>query len=198
VIIALQPDGVEVRREQHSAFVPLRWLRDHCTSPAAFDSKTNSRLSLIPLSPDDWTTRDMSVDVDGACLRITWRDGRNSTYSADWLAATVLPDMRNLQLAPGDFLKELPTVWEGRPLLSGVASMSEENFPTVSNNALAHSVGVLRACSHLHRFGAVFIDDLEANETCTRAMIERFGVLRNSMFGDFWTFEANNAMDDLA
>jgi hypothetical protein len=57
---------------------------------------------------------------------------------------------------------------------------------------------MLRACSYLHRFGAVFVDELEANESATRAMIERFGVLRNSMFGSFWTFEANGAMDDLA
>jgi hypothetical protein len=76
--------------------------------------------------------------------------------------------------------------------------LSEENFPTVSNSTLARPSGLLRACSHLHRFGAVFIDELEASEDATRIMIERFGVLRNSMFGSFWTFEANGAMEDLA
>jgi hypothetical protein len=76
--------------------------------------------------------------------------------------------------------------------------MSEGNLPTVSNNALARPSGILRACSFLHRFGVVFIDDLEASEIATRSMIERFGVLRNSMFGSFWAFQADSAMDDLA
>lgn len=76
--------------------------------------------------------------------------------------------------------------------------MSEGNLPTVSNNALARPSGILGACSFLHRFGVVFIDDLEASEIATRSMIERFGVLRNSMFGSFWAFQADSAMDDLA
>jgi hypothetical protein len=198
VFITLQSDGVVVCRSQHTAFVPLRWLRDHCTSPHAYDAKTNSRLSPIPLSAHDWAARDIAVDSDGAHLRITWRDGRKSTYSAGWLAATVLPKTHSSQLSPVDFLKESPILWEGQPLLSAVASMSEANLPTVSNRALALPAGILRACSHLHRFGVVFIDDLEASESATRAMIERFGVLRNSMFGAFWTFQADSAMDDLA
>jgi hypothetical protein len=76
--------------------------------------------------------------------------------------------------------------------------MSEASLPTVSNPALASPAGILLACSHLHRFGVVFIDDLEASESATRTMIERFGVLRSSMFGAFWTFQADSAMDDLA
>ena len=76
--------------------------------------------------------------------------------------------------------------------------MSQSCFPTVSNGDLALPAGILAACSHLHHFGFVFVDKLEASESATRAMIERFGVLRNSMFGAFWTFEANGAMDDLA
>lgn len=197
VVISLKSDGVEVRHGQRDAFVPLRWLRDHCTAPVAYDAKSNSRLSLVPLSADEWAARDMQVDDDSACLRITWRDGRKSTYSADWLAATVLPKMPS-KCVPDNFFTEPPVIWESRPLHSAVACMSEGNLPTVSNNALARPSGILRACSFLHRFGVVFIDDLEASEIATRSMIERFGVLRNSMFGSFWAFQADSAMDDLA
>jgi hypothetical protein len=199
VSITLRPDGVTVHRHDQTAFVPLRWLRDHCTSPAVYDAKTNSRLSPIPLSVDEWVPVDIAVDSLDASLCITWRDGRRSSFSADWLAATVLPPQHASHVAPDDFLNERPVPWEGKtPSRSSVASFSEENFPTVPNSALARPAGVLRACSYLHRFGAVFIDELEASEAATRAMIERFGVLRNSMFGSFWTFEANGAMDDLA
>ena len=196
VTVTTRPDGVDVHQAGHTAFVPLLWLRDHCTSPAVFDAKTNSRLAPVPLAADDWVARDMAID--GAWLRVTWRDGRKSSYSADWLAATVLPQVRSTPLVSGDFLKERPVIWEGQPLDSAVARMCEGNLPTVSDTALARPAGMLRACSYLHRFGAVFVDELEANESATRAMIERFGVLRNSMFGSFWTFEANGAMDDLA
>jgi hypothetical protein len=200
VIITPRPDGVDVHRAGHTAFVPLLWLRDHCTSPAVFDAKTNSRLAPVPLTADDWVARDIAVErnIDGQWLRVAWRDGRKSSYSADWLAATVLPPMQCTPAVCGDFLKELPVIWEAQPLQSSVARMSEGNLPSVSNTALAHPAGMLRACSYLHRFGALFVDELEASESGTRAMIERFGVLRNSMFGSFWTFEANGAMHDLA
>ena len=198
VSITLLSDGVNVCCNQQSAFVPMRWLRDHCTSPAVYDAKTNSRLSPIPLSADEWAPHDIALDSAGACLRITWRDGRKSSFAADWLAATVLPQQFRSRIAPSDFLKDPPVLWEGKPLSSTAALLSEENLPTVSSSALAHPSGLLRACSHLHRFGVVFVDELEASEIATRTMIERFGVLRNSMFGAFWTFEANGAMDDLA
>jgi hypothetical protein len=84
----------------------------------------------------------------------------------------------------GDFLKELPVIWEAQPLQSSVARMSEGNLPSVSNTALAHPAGMLRACSYLHSFGALFVDELEASESGTRAMIERFGVLRKLDLGN--------------
>jgi hypothetical protein len=197
--IILRPDGVTVSRDEQTTFVPLRWLRDHCTCAAVYDAKTNSRLCPIPLFANDWVPRDIIVDSLSASFRITWRDGRKSTFSADWLADTVLPAQHGSRVAPDDFLKELPVSWEGKiSSHSSVTCLSEENFPCVSNIALARPAGVLRACSFLHRFGAVFINELEASEVATRTMIERFGVLRNSMFGSFWTFEANGAMDDLA
>ena len=191
-----------VRLQQHSAFASLRWLRDHCKSPHVYDAKTNSRLAPVPLSSHDWRARDVAVDMAGTSLRITWADGRSSTYSAQWLAQTLLPKHTQpaSQLKQSDFLDQPAVVWQGQSLLpaSSSMSMSHGSFPTVTNSDLALPSGFLAACSHLHRFGFVFVDELHASENATRTMIERFGVLRNSMFGAFWTFEANCAMDDLA
>lgn len=196
--IVPQSDGVLVRLQQRSAFASLRWLRDHCKSPAVYDVKTNSRLAPVPLSSHDWQARDVAVDHGGASLHITWSDGRRSSYSALWLAATLLPKQPASQLEQSNFMDQAPVVWEGQPLLPAASSMPRSSFPTVSNRDLALPSGFLAACSHLHRFGFVFVDELPASESATRTMIERFGVLRNSMFGAFWTFEANCAMDDLA
>jgi hypothetical protein len=198
VIIVERHDGLDVRLKDRTTFVPLQWLRDHCTSSAVYDAKTNSRLSPVPLCAEEWQVRKITVDPDGTFLRVIWSDGRKSSYNVSWLAATVLPKKHIAAPAPHDFLNAPPQKWEGRPVNPEIFCMSECSLPTVSNAILELPSGFMRACAYLHRFGVVFIDQLEASESATRAMIEHFGVLRNTLFGSFWTFEANGAMDDLA
>lgn len=39
--------------------------------------------------------------------------------------------------------------------------------------------------------GFAFVDGLEPTEDCTRKVLEKIGYMKNTVFGDFWSFEVN-------
>ncbi|XP_013379806.1 gamma-butyrobetaine dioxygenase isoform X1 [Lingula anatina] len=63
---------------------PYVWLRDNCQCPECFVSSSASRAFLMANLDPDVKPKNVQAD-DDYTVTVTWEDGHNSSFKADWL-----------------------------------------------------------------------------------------------------------------
>lgn len=180
--VDLRPDdrGVTVSVAGSDQFFSWTWLRDHARDAGSYHSGAAQR--LVPLITST-TVRAGEPRIEGDQLQVTWPDG-----SATHVPLRLLRDAADPQQMYDTFTDEHEP-WTAEALAGRIT--------TVGAGQLERDDAVLRlVLDHLRRDGVVIVDDVAT--AATRRLLERFGYVRMSIFGDVWTFGADGALDDTA
>lgn len=183
----LRGDGIEVRWRDGSAPArfPLVWLADHDHAPESLHPETGQRLVDTAAIPPDLRAASLALTEDGALLTVAWQGGRPaSRLPAVFLHAMAAVGGR--EPAPAR------TPWARRDL--------EGALPSVAHAAVmaADGDGLRRWLEAVERHGFALVTGTPATPEATRALVERVGYIRHTIFGGFWDFTANMAFKDTA
>lgn len=188
-------DSLLVNALDNTAF-PYVWLRDSCqSSPESIHPSTKQKLhrtSDVPLdirpagvtegqtiSPGESSAKGVQVVPEG--IEIAWNDGHRSLFSKEFLKIHSSPST----LHASHFSEyTYPTAWT-----SSTITQSPSLF--VSYASLNEPKGLVDAMTQLLRYGLIFVSgvptEYKTNDTCElKILAERFGVIRNTFYGELW------------
>lgn len=172
-------DGVEITlRGGASGVFPWFWLRDHAEDEASLDPQTlQRRVDTFAL---DASLEGAAIDVvdDGACLRIDWADGgAASNVGAELLAR--MSDSLHCERGSG----EDKQLWsDGEQGRAGPALRFADVVGTAE--------GLAECLERIHAWGYALVDGTPCNEAAGRQLFERFGYIRETLFGGLWRLSA--------
>ena len=159
---------------------PWFWLRDHGQDPDSLDPDTlQRRVDTFAL---DEAIRGNAAEVldAGHGLAVTWPNGDGtSRFSADFLAS-----MAGVAPEETDFCHGI-----ARRLWSAEAAPAAPQ-PVPYGEIGGSPDGMRRCLEALHRDGYVVIEGAPTDEASARALFERFGYIRETIFGGLWTLSA--------
>lgn len=182
--LTIDDGGLTIRwRDGVRLELPWVWVREHSHDPSTFHPSTNQReVHTAELDPD---LRGAAARVDGGNIVVAWTHDEPDS---------VLP------------LSFLATVGDGRPsgrpddarVLWDRATI-EANWPTVDHGRVMSSDdGVCEWLGLIDRYGFCIVEGTPATAAATKALIERIGYVRETIFGGFWEFEPDLSRDDTA
>ncbi|XP_005107531.1 trimethyllysine dioxygenase, mitochondrial [Aplysia californica] len=174
---------VEVTVGQQVLRIPFVWLRDHCRSERYYNHATYQKNPDAELLERDLVPDELSVTDGNSGLRITWRDGHTSEFSAKWLQENFFPGR-----AGGV---------AGRRLWNSADIQSE--LPRVSHaEHMESEAGLRKTLSNLITHGICLVDGAPASLDGTQAVVERVCFVQRTIFGEMWSFSSNAARSDTA
>ncbi|MBP5857876.1 trimethyllysine dioxygenase [Marivibrio halodurans] len=167
---------------------PALWLRDHCETPESLHPDTLQRQVDVFTFEQLILAREAAVTDGGRVLTVRWRnEDHESVLSLDFLRR--LAEEGEASEAP----LCAPVLWPD----AGVWDV--DALPSVPHAQVMDGDEGLRAwLEAVARDGFGLVDGVPATPEATRALAERVGYLRQTVFGDFWDFTANLARADTA
>lgn len=196
-----QPDtprawsGITIDLDGRSLDLSWRWLRDHSRDDASFHHGAQQRL----VSPGVVAAAGPGTAVvdRGSELIVTWPDGTTARYGADQLTA----------LAPAAEMhsgaRSTTTSWRGHDITERLVTL---DFDALVAGEAAHderagdfstTSGLHRALDALATTGLVTVQNVPTDQATTRRVLERFGYIRRTIFGDMWDFSADESATDV-
>jgi trimethyllysine dioxygenase len=131
--------------------------------------------------------RGATVDDDDE-LVVTWPDGTIARYSAEQLATLAPP---NVMYSAASTAR---APWRGDQAL--------DQLETLTYDGVTTDDGLLRSLHGLEQSGVITFTDIPIDNAATRIVLERFGYVRQTIFGDMWEFSsdesAGSGFDDTA
>ncbi|KAJ1560278.1 hypothetical protein HK405_007646, partial [Cladochytrium tenue] len=174
LVVVNFPDGAR------TAFHTI-WLRDHCRCEQCFHPKTLQRLLDTSQIPLDIKAVSATVTDGGSVLAIAYSGtDHKSTFSLDWLRLHSYNPKVRLE---ADEPKRNIRLW-GAELA--------ENLPVVPYDELSNSLNVK------DEYGIGFVSGVPATPEDTERVARRISFIRESHYGTFWDFSADNAHGDTA
>ena len=160
------------------------WLRDHARDAASFEPNTQQR--LVSPAAVSAASAGRAAIINGQ-LRVEWDGDVTTEFDAPFLAALGTPS--DVMACAGE-----PEPWTGTEL-------ADRCLP-IAHRDLDEPAGLRCALDRLWRDGVVRIHDVPISNAATRSVIEKFGYVRSTIFGDLWDFSsddsAHTAFDDTA
>ena len=174
--VTLQIDGVGRR-------FSWTWLRDHARDPASYRADAHQR--LVPADVVAAAGRGVAqIDPRTDALVVRWPEV-TAEFTADLLAAMG---------TPGAMYGEV-----GRPSEPWSGSDLGARLERISHHELVDTeAGRRRALYAYGRDGVIVVTDVPLDLAATRAVLERFGYVRRTLFGDVWEYGSDGALDDTA
>ncbi len=157
------------------ASLPPFWLRDNCPCPSCRDGFSGQKLFQILDLPGG--LRVDSVRDHGDAVEVVWSpDGHVSRYSSTWLAAN-----QPIAVVASDGRTEVDKqLWGDAELLAGMS-------PTADWSAyLADDVVRRDALDAVRRLGFVLLRGVPAVERQVLTVVESFGFVRRTNYGDLF------------
>ncbi|KAJ3294844.1 hypothetical protein HDU79_010352 [Rhizoclosmatium sp. JEL0117] len=164
------------------------WLRDHCRCPVCFHTETKQRLVDTFEIPLDIQISSATLSQNGKSIEITFQnDNHKSVFDLDWLrsnsynprVATMSEDVgRTFKLWGSEITKSIPVV----------------DFDKV----MAGDEGLAEWLNLIDKFGIAFVQGVPPTPEATEALGCRISFIRETHYGKFWDFTANNAHADTA
>ncbi len=160
------------------------WLRDHCHARESLHPDTLQRQVDTFTIPVDIAPARLEISDGGRSLRIVWNhDGTTSILPAEFLWD--IAENNGREPAPPRHL------WNRAAL--------GEKFPTMSHaDIMSSDQGLLRWLTLVEEFGFALATGVPPTNEATKALINRIGYVRESIFGGMWDFTANLAFKDTA
>ncbi|MEI8238025.1 MAG: trimethyllysine dioxygenase [Actinomycetota bacterium] len=168
-------DGVVTR-------YPWLWLRDHSHDPATSNPITSQReVFTADLAPQ---LKGLDVEVGTVAVTITW----------DLLEP--------VSVVPIEFLVAHRHARTARPGVDVPATLwnaGSVRTPTVQYaDVMASDAGVAQWLGRTMQYGFCIVEGTPPDATLTEALLRRVAYVRQTIFGDFWEFEADLARADSA
>jgi trimethyllysine dioxygenase len=183
-----QAEGLVLRWDSgaESRF-PWFWLRDHGQDPESLDPATLQRRVDTFALDEAIRGEGCAILEDGRALAVVWpgTEGPRSRYSADLLAtmAGLLPEAIAAQ--PG----RQPRLWSAA---GGLPAQEPVPYGEVGKG----TPGLRRCLEQLQRDGFVVIEGAPTDEASARALFNRFGYIRETIFGGLWSLSAEMTEHD--
>ncbi|CAI4220772.1 unnamed protein product [Auanema sp. JU1783] len=170
------------QKKFENLLIPLVWLRDHCKSDKCYEWSTNQRKSnSVDLFEKSKLVEDGNpIEVQEKSLKVFWRDGHHSEYSAERLLDEIVKKTQ-LQSSIEAWDNTLKT---SLPRLNYSTNFSFKNFGNL-----------------FVKYGFVIVDGVEKTAEATEKFCRELGPIQNTFFGDFWVFSnegQNNNHEDTA
>lgn len=200
-------DSVEInwnRRDDTTATFWSRfhytWLRDNCQCPECYHPETNQRLldTLMVIGADLRPNRVELTDNaeplksdsdDSTALTVEWKDGHRSSYPLLWL------QHHSYEQQSGSQHFET-TLEQSRPDLVTWGKEISVTPPIVDYDSFMKDDGTyIEWSDKVDQYGFCFIDGIPLEPLFSKQVLERAGVLRNTLYGDFWDVEMNSKPD---
>lgn len=161
---------------------PWLWLRDH--DAATLHPVTQQRqLFTAGLDP---RLRGVTAERVGDAIHITWSDGSvPSTIDAGLLIRFRQPAAAHISVAAERVLWDRETI--------------TDEWPTVAfDEVMAGDDGVAHWMRQVATYGFCMVVGTPPDLATTRALVERVGYVRETIFGGMWDFQADLAKADTA
>jgi trimethyllysine dioxygenase len=175
--------GVSFRLDGKPTQLSWTWLRDHARDESSYLASANQRL-VTPATIAAAGDGEASIDTDCNELIVRWPDGAAATYSTEWLVSLV-GQVETVTIGSP------PVAWSGGDLANRLVTLDFERL-TTSDHELR------RAVDHLWADGVITITDVPTDTAATRRVLERFGYIRTTIFGELWEFSSDGGFDDTA
>ena len=159
---------------------PWIWVREHSHDPDTFHPVTQQRqVFTAGLDPD---LGPAEVTVDGDRLVVTWTNGDDPSVLPLSFArehADAAPDL------------DEPLLWDRGTIL--------DRWPSIPHDeVLAGDDGMRRWLDLVARYGFCMVTGTPPTVAATRALMERVGYIRETIFGGFWEFQPDLSKADTA
>jgi len=161
------------------------WLRDHCRCPQCYHPITKQRLVNTFEIPRDVKPVKVESKLEG--LEVTWPATipHTSFYPWSWLK-------RNSYDPPLQRRESSEKILWGAKI--------EQSPPTVSYADVMSETneGLFKWLSHVDKFGFCFVSGVPQTTEATEEMARRIGFIRETQYGKFWEFTADQSKGDTA
>lgn len=158
------------------------WLRDHSRDPGSYQQTSEQRI----VTPGDVAASgpgEVAIATGGGAIDVSWPDGPTTRFEESFL--TTLGDA-----ASATAIGRTPSSWTGDQLADRIEPV---DFAEIRKES-----GRRRAVGDLWRDGVVLVTDVPTERAATRAVLERFGYVRSTIFGGLWEFRSDGGFDDTA
>ena len=173
--------GVEFSVGGRTLSLSWTWLRDHARDAESYLASANQRI----VSPSEVAASGGGeAHVAGDTLIVTWPEGPTAEFDAAFFSG--LGEARSAVTAGHDAVP-----WIGRELGDRIEALDADNVIDTDD-------GLRTALDRLWRDGVILLRDVPIDRATTRQVIERFGYVRSTIFGDLWEFRADGDFDDTA
>jgi len=162
------------------------WLRDHCQQSINIDTKQREvDTAFITQSKGDREIRSVEVSECGELLEIEFESGHKSTFKSRWLRENSYDQQKSKK---ND---------ENRKILWGhdfdLSSVSVGFYDFVNSDKTLE-----RALCFLEEYGLLYIQDADTNMTGTKAVADRIGRVRETLYGRMWDTAPKDVPNDTA
>ena len=192
-------DSVEIKwngiNDATSSKFHYIWLRDNCQCPECYHPDTQQRLSdILDISADLKPARvglsdDMSTESDSSGLTVKWEDGHTSVYPLSWLQSHCYDwkgEKPHIEVPMKSRID--PNIW-GWEIGDTPPKVDYRSFMKDNQTFLEWS-------DKVDQYGFCFVDGIPLDPLYSKQLLERVGVLRHTMYGDFWDIEMNSKPSD--
>ena len=173
--------GIEFAVDGDKRRLSWTWLRDHARDPASYLASANQRLvtptTIAAAGPG-------TASTDGLSVTICWPQGPTAEFDRAFLAT--LGDQRDATAVGPS-----PVAWTGDEMTRRIVRVAVDEV-------IDSDHGLRRTIDHLWVDGVVVIADVPTDRAATRRVLERFGYIRSTIFGDLWEFSSDGGFDDTA
>lgn len=159
------------------------WLRDHCRSEKSFNAATHQR--NLDTASIDLNIRPVSTKVQDGHLLLEWADRHVTRYDLSWLAENSYEGKRNSTVQP-------------RVLWNSDIYNNANVLPAKWDKFMNCKSEVKRFLQNYLLYGIAFVQDVPATEKATEEVSKRVSLIRETMFGQMWSFTSDFSRGDSA
>ncbi|MFK8022452.1 MAG: TauD/TfdA family dioxygenase [Ilumatobacter sp.] len=176
-----EESGIGLRLDGKPLRLSWGWLRDHARDETSFLASAQQRLvtptvvaaagrATVERSPGGFTAR--------------WPDGTTAEFATDFLRTLTAPGVtQRIDIEPDP--------WVGADMVG--RSSAFDHRAVIDDDD-----GLRVALNELWKSGVITLSDAPVDHAVTRAVLERFGYVRRTIFGEMWEFSSDGGFDDTA
>ena len=181
--ISLTNDGLNIEFQNGAKdCFPYIWLRDHCKDIENWDERSNQRKLFTALVDPNIKIEETKIIEDNKKIEVKWPDMNKSVhYSGDFLYKNSL---ENISSNSGEAL------WDKQSINKAEL---EIQFDELKKNE-----GFKNLLQTIKTYGFSIINNCPTEMKTVEDIANKIGYVRNSIFGDLWSFESNTEMADSA
>ena len=181
--ISLTNDGLNIEFQNGAKdCFPYIWLRDHCKDIENWDERSNQRKLFTALVDPNIKIEETKIIEDNKKIEVKWPDMNKSVhYSGEFLYKNSL---ENISSNSGEAL------WDKQSINKAEL---EIKFDELEKNE-----GFKNLLQTIKTYGFSIINNCPTEMKTVEDIANKIGYVRNSIFGDLWSFESNTEMADSA